>query len=449
MIRRHVPLRRRFLNASLSAILGTDPWTESILGDLHEEYARLAAASRPLARPRADVWYCLQALALGARCAGARASRGDCHAPTGRSPSPRRPTEIPSCAHLGLETRYAFRTLWKRPGSARSSILTLALGLGANAAVFAIIDALILRPFTIPDVDRVAMVAETSPQDGFGARETVSPANFLDWKRQTDVFERLAAFAVVGREPRRRRRSGAGLGLPRLSRLLPRAAASSPRSGGRSRPTKRRADGTGARSSGTTSGNAASGATAPSSARAILLDTEPYESRSASRRRRSTFRWARKSGRRSRSTRPRPRGAVAIPLGRSRRLAPGRSVDDAQAQMAVIAGRLEQQYPEANRGRGAQVSTLVEGMRDQGLGPILALWQASAVVRAAHRLREHREPAARARRRAAARPRGAPGDRREPRPAGPRAAPREHAARRRDRPASRWRSPGSASGCSA
>ena len=61
------------------------------------------------------------------------------------------------------------------------------------------------------------------------------------------------------------------------------------------------------------------------------------------------------------------------------RLAPGRSVDDARAQMAVIAGRLAQQYPEANRGRGAQVSTLVEGMRDPGLGPILALWQASAV----------------------------------------------------------------------
>ena len=60
------------------------------------------------------------------------------------------------------------------------------------------------------------------------------------------------------------------------------------------------------------------------------------------------------------------------------RLRPGRSLDDAKAQMAVIASRLEQQYPEANRDHGARVSTLVQGMRDQGIGPIMSLCQASA-----------------------------------------------------------------------
>ena len=60
------------------------------------------------------------------------------------------------------------------------------------------------------------------------------------------------------------------------------------------------------------------------------------------------------------------------------RLAPGRTLDDARAEMAVIAGRLEKQYPEANKDHGARVVTLLAGIRDQGVGPILALWQASA-----------------------------------------------------------------------
>ncbi len=179
----------------LSAILGTDPWTESIVGDLHEEYARLAAASRRLARPRADVWYCLQALALGARCAGARASarlsRADRTLPV---TTPTRGDSV--MRTLGLETRYALRSLWKRPGLSALVILTLALGLGANAAVFENIDALILRPFTIHDVDRVVMVAETSPQDGKTAARAsrCRPRTSSTGSAQTDVFERLAAF---------------------------------------------------------------------------------------------------------------------------------------------------------------------------------------------------------------------------------------------------------------
>ncbi|MEP6593135.1 MAG: ABC transporter permease, partial [Acidobacteriota bacterium] len=60
------------------------------------------------------------------------------------------------------------------------------------------------------------------------------------------------------------------------------------------------------------------------------------------------------------------------------RLAPGRTLDDAKAQMAVIADRLAQQYPEANRDHSARVSTLLHGMRDEGLGPMLSLSQASA-----------------------------------------------------------------------
>ena len=210
----------RFAERMLSAILGTERWTESILGDLHEEYARAGRGVPALAKPRADVWYCLQALALGARCAGALARPRDCHARTERSPSPRQLTEIPSCARSALETRYAFRTLLKRPGLSALVILTLALGLGANAAVFANIDALILRPFTMHDVDRVMMVAETSPHDGIGtARDGV--ARRLPRLEAADRRLRAAGgVRMVGREPGRHRRAGAGRGLPRLGRLL-------------------------------------------------------------------------------------------------------------------------------------------------------------------------------------------------------------------------------------
>ena len=359
----------------LSAILGPDSWTESILGDLHEEYARLASRSRRLARPRADLWYCLQALALGARCAGGRAyrrlSRSD------STPPINTPTRGDSVMRtLGLETRYALRTLWKRPGLSALVILTLALGLGANAAVFENIDALILRPFTIHEVDRVVVIGETSQADDTYGRESVSPANFLDWKRQTDVFERLAAFEwwdvnLAGVDDPERV-SGFLVSADFFPALavapaLGRVFTADEETRGRHRRAiighnlwQRRFQGD-----------------AAVIGKTILLDAEQYEVIGVAP---PDFDfpmgseiWAPLSFDASTAAQRRPRYLSAIA-----RLASGRSVADAQAQMGVIAGRLEQQYPDANRGRGAKVATLVEGMRDPGLGPILALWQASA-----------------------------------------------------------------------
>ena len=89
---------------------------------------------------------------------------------------------------LGLETRHAFRALVQRPSLTAIVVITLALGLGANAAVFSMIDALILRPFTMRGVDRIAMVTY-GRQDDINKRESVSPADFIDLKKQADVFE--------------------------------------------------------------------------------------------------------------------------------------------------------------------------------------------------------------------------------------------------------------------
>ena len=94
---------------------------------------------------------------------------------------------------LGFEIRHACRSILKRPAMSAIVVITLGLGLGANSAVFSMIDALVLRPFTMRDVDRITLLSYTRPES-LNRREALSPADYLDLKKQTDVFEQLAAF---------------------------------------------------------------------------------------------------------------------------------------------------------------------------------------------------------------------------------------------------------------
>jgi putative ABC transport system permease protein len=94
---------------------------------------------------------------------------------------------------LTHDLRLAGRGFSRRPGFALLIVLTLALGIAANATVFSFIDALLLRPFPIPDVDRVAALFETLPARGVD-RDWVAPADFFDWRENARSFERLAAY---------------------------------------------------------------------------------------------------------------------------------------------------------------------------------------------------------------------------------------------------------------
>jgi len=92
--------------------------------------------------------------------------------------------------------RYSLRQLHKSPGFTTIAVLTLALGIGANTAIFSVVDAVLLRPLPYKDSDRLVMVWEQNPHRGW-FQNVVSSANFLDWKKQNHVFADMAAFESV------------------------------------------------------------------------------------------------------------------------------------------------------------------------------------------------------------------------------------------------------------
>jgi hypothetical protein len=179
------PLAERLLDRALAA----SRYREDIVGDLHEAYAAVAARRSEVV---ARLWYVAHALRLAARY------------------SLRIRPAFPNRGHhmdrLAMDLRLAVRSLIKRPLMTATVVLTLALGIGANAAVFGIIDALVLHPYTMRDVDRIVMPVQTVPNE-VGKRETVAPANFLDWRRDIEggSIQDLAAFDCAGAAAARHR----------------------------------------------------------------------------------------------------------------------------------------------------------------------------------------------------------------------------------------------------
>lgn len=90
------------------------------------------------------------------------------------------------------DLRYGLRGLVRRPGFTLAAVLALSLGLGANTAIFSVVDAVVLSPLPYPDPDRLVMIWETSPQEGLD-HERVTPLNFLDYKT-LNAFEDAAAW---------------------------------------------------------------------------------------------------------------------------------------------------------------------------------------------------------------------------------------------------------------
>jgi putative ABC transport system permease protein len=93
------------------------------------------------------------------------------------------------------DMRYALRSLRKMPAFSIVALLVLALGIGANTAIFSVVNSVVLRPLPYPAADRLALIWESDLKDGI-QREGPSGPNFLDWREQSQSFEEMALLEV-------------------------------------------------------------------------------------------------------------------------------------------------------------------------------------------------------------------------------------------------------------
>src|ERR1044072_2385082 len=97
---------------------------------------------------------------------------------------------------ISEDMRFGFRSLWKRPGATLIALVTLALGIGVNTAIFSAVDSILLRPLPLKDPERLVSVWEQTPAVGIQQNEA-APENFFDLRNQNSVFEALGAYGPL------------------------------------------------------------------------------------------------------------------------------------------------------------------------------------------------------------------------------------------------------------
>src|SRR5580698_3235055 len=94
-----------------------------------------------------------------------------------------------------MDLKHAFRMFRQSPGFTITAISALALGIGANTAIFSVINAVILRPLPYPAAERIVTLMNSSPQ---GSGPAASVPKFNVWRKQTQVLEDIAAYDTAG-----------------------------------------------------------------------------------------------------------------------------------------------------------------------------------------------------------------------------------------------------------
>ena len=359
----------RLIERLLDRALAGAIYRDDIVGDLRETFAALAR-SRGAALAR--LWYAIHATRLTLRY-GLRITL---LAPaTHYSLQARGATAMD---RLLMDVRYAIRSLIKRPTTAAAIVATLALGIGANAAVFGVVDAMILHPFTMPDVDRIVMPMTTSPR-WTGHRETVSPADFLDWRRQwaSGAVEHLAATEwwdanLVGHdEPERV--LGFHVSPEFFAALDGRAALGRTFLPEEEVPANAKrvvlSDGLWRRRFGGDPAIVGRPVSIDGTQWIVVGVMPPSFTFPQLAELWSPLSFDEKTA----------RNRTAHYLTVLGRLAAGRTLDEARAQLKTIAQRLAAEHPDTNAQLGGEVMTLSRGMADVGVPAVLGLWQAAGL----------------------------------------------------------------------
>jgi putative ABC transport system permease protein len=293
---------------------------------------------------------------------------------------------------LRSDVRYAFRTLSRRPGFALVVGLTLAVGVGLNATVFAMMDAMLLRPFRFPDQHWLVIVWDVV-RDSTG-RDQVAPATYLDWRAQASTFESLAAWewwdATVADAGIAERLQGFTVSPGFFELLGASPAAGRSFAAGEEQPGHHRV---------VVIGNGwwrqRFGADPEVVGRDLVIGDEPYTIVGIAP---PGFDfpvgaqiWAALALTPERGTDRHERTLTV-----AAKLASGRSIADAQSEMDVVSRRLEQQYPVSRnepRSRSAGPATVPCVSRRVCDGTVRDA-RARSGPRAARRLHEHRRPPA-------------------------------------------------------
>jgi putative ABC transport system permease protein len=363
----------RIAESVLTLVVRDAELRDSILGDLREEFDRFA---RRAGHQRARRWHLQQSLGIAARYGATRLLR--------RKPPVRwisiadAEPDGPWWSGLGRDVRHAWRSMWQRPALSGVVILTLAVALAANSTTFSILDALVLRPYRFPGVERLIAATTMNPDETFFDRNNVTAADFREWPERSktvakwamyqwwdanlsgvDIPEQVPGFLVspgffalldapltMGREfvedeARRGQHQRAVLGHA----LWVRRFAADPNIVGKS----------------------------------IRLDGEPYEVVGIAPRGFNT-----------------PDGAeVWAPLaltdeqwanrrdqsfGVYGRLADGETLERARAELSAIVDSQTGEHPDTNQQRVARVVSFTRGMADAGAGPLIGIWQAAALL---------------------------------------------------------------------
>ncbi|HSF18299.1 MAG TPA: ABC transporter permease, partial [Vicinamibacteria bacterium] len=159
---------------------------DPVAGDIAEQFHARTARD---GRLRAEAWAWSTAARLALAFRWERAVHGRGVSPIGEEHRP----AAGRLESIRRDIGFSIRLLWSQPSFTIVALAALALGIGANTAIFSVVDAVLWRPLPYADADRIVSVAERRPREGrmFGP---VSPADFYDWRHEGTSFVAMAAF---------------------------------------------------------------------------------------------------------------------------------------------------------------------------------------------------------------------------------------------------------------